>query len=189
MSVELLPANTVLPGSTSRSPTRPAIGDDDVAILELHPVVRDGPFVGLHGALVLDDRLLLVVELLFGDGVFGVGVLVTLQVHAGLGEQALVVLQTAFGLFQRRLRGARIDVDERLALAHHLAFLVMHFHHPAGDLTVDSDRVGRCHGAERVHVDADITGPGLPDRDGRVALLVAAPGGLRRGLGEVVQEE
>ncbi len=82
-------------------------------------------------------------------------------------QHSLIVLQGSFGLRQRRLIGARIDVDQRIALAHHLAFAVVDGHDLPGDLAVDGDGVGRRHRPKRIHVDVDVAGFGLTHRDRR----------------------
>jgi len=60
----------------------------------------------------------LIVQLLFRNRVPGVGIPIALQIYPGLCQQALVVLQSALRLRQRRLVRARIDVDEGFALSH-----------------------------------------------------------------------
>ncbi len=145
-------------------------GRGDVAVGELDLVVLNGALVSLDGAFILDDGLLLVVELLLGDGVAGVGGAVAVEVDAGLGEDALIVLEGAFSLGEGGLVGARIDVDERLAFVNDLAFLVVNGHDLAGDLAVDGDGEDGGDGAEGVVVDVDIAGMGLGDGDGGGAL-------------------
>ena len=77
-------------------------------------IVGHRALIRLDRAFVLRHRLLLIVELLLGDGVSGVRVLVALQIHARLRQHALIVLQSSFRLRQRRLIRARIDVDQRI---------------------------------------------------------------------------
>ena len=114
--------------------------------------------IRLDRALGLNYRLLLVVELLFGDGVSGIGCLVPLQIDPRLRQHSLIAFQSSFRLRQQRLIGARIDVDQRVALAHHLAFAVMDRHDPACNLAVDRDCVGRRHCAQGGYINIAVAG-------------------------------
>ena len=155
-------------------------GRDDVAVGELDLVIVHGALVGLDGALVLQDDLLLIFELLAGDGILRERDLVALEVDSGLGQNGLIVLQGALGLLQRGFVGAGIDVDERLPLADDLAFAVVHRHDLAGDLAVDGDRVDRRDGTQSVDINVDVAGARLAGGDRRGSLLSATATRTRR---------
>ena len=94
-----------------------------MAVLQLHLVVLNAALIVLDGALVLQHQLFLIVDGLRCNGIFCQGIAVALQIHLRLGQYVLVALQRPLCLQQRRLIGARIDVDQRIALAYLLTLL------------------------------------------------------------------
>ena len=85
------------------------------------------------------------------------------------------MFQSSFRLRQHGLVGPRIDIDQRIALVHHLAFVIVNRHHLAGDLAVDRDRIDRRHRAQGVDINIDVAGFGLAGRDRRRACCPRAP--------------
>jgi hypothetical protein len=87
-----------------------------VAEAHLHLVVLDRALVVLHRSLVLQHELFLVLERLPRDGILGPRILIALQVHLRFGEQVLIAIERALRLFELRLIGPGIDIDQRIAL-------------------------------------------------------------------------
>ncbi len=145
-----------------------------MAVGELDLIVLDGAFVGFDRACILGNGFFLVFDNLACDGVAGKSCLVAGQIHPGLIEDSLVMLQRSFSLGERGLRGTGVDIDERIALADGLAFAIMHLHYAAGDLAIERNRVGGGNGTEGLDVDVDVAGLGLADGDGRGTILAAA---------------
>ncbi len=116
------------------------------------------------------------------------GFLVAGQVELCLLEQALVVLQGAFGLLELGFVGPGIDFDQRLAFADHLSFAIVDRDDLTRDLAVEADRRDGRDGAQGVDVDADVA---LADSGG----LDSDDGGLiectlvRFGLGLVGNQQ
>ena len=88
----------------------------DVAVVDLQLVELHGALIVLDRALVLQHQLLLVVDRLLRDGVACQGGAVARQIHLRLREHVLVALEHALRLQQRGAVGARIDLDQRIAL-------------------------------------------------------------------------
>ena len=91
------------------------------------------------------------------------GFLIAGQIDLRLLEEALVVLQGAFRLFELGFVGPGVDFDQRLAFADHLAFAIVDGDDPSGDLAVEADGGDGGDGAKGVDVDADVA---LADRGG-----------------------
>ena len=147
---------TTLPGSTRRSPTRPAMG----AVMWQKSTCTWSyctvPWSFFTVPSVLEDELLLVVELLLGDGVPRPRGAVPLEVHLGLGEDVLVALERPLRLQERRLgtaagrcrrAGPRLDA---------LPLLVVHGDDEAAHLARDRGRVDGRDRADRLEVDVDV---------------------------------
>jgi hypothetical protein len=66
--------------------------------------------------------------LLFGNGILRHQRFIARQIDARVIQQGLVPNQLSFRLHQRSVVRPRIDLDERGALLHDVAFFVMHFH-------------------------------------------------------------
>ena len=181
-------ACTTLPGSTRRSPTRPAMGAVRLQKSDLHLVVLHGALVVLHGAAVLEHQLLLVIQDLLGDGAAFPGGRIAVQVHARLGEHILVPLEHPLGLQELRAVRTRIDVDERIALPHQLAFHIVHGHDRPGHLAGDQGGVDRGDRPDGVEIDAEVTLGGRGAGHGGPGRGVPGGGGLL-GVFVVAQEQ
>ena len=130
---------------------------------DLHLVVLDRALVVLHRALILEHHLFLVLQRLARNGILGPRILIALQIHLRFGQQILVAIERALRLDELRLVGPRIDIDQRIAFAHILAFAVMDGRNHARDLRGDGVGVSRRDGADGVEIDADAS-PSLQSR-------------------------
>ncbi len=142
---------------------------------------------GLHlalirfdGAAVLVDQRTLRVELLLGDRVLLDQPLVALRSSFASAEQRLVAPQIALHLLRGRFVGARIDLRERIALFHGLAFGEEDFLHDAADLCPDGHGGERRDRAQGGNAQLNAAGRGRGDRNGDRGVLPAAPPGRRR---------
>ena len=156
-----------------------------MAINKIYFCVLHLALVILDGSFVLENRLLLIVHLLLGDGVLRKRGLIAAQIDPGFIQQGLVVGQLSFHLGQRSLIGPRIDIQQGIAFVDQLAFAVVDVDdfalHPAGD----RDGVDRSDGAEGIDVNADVplarrrrghghgSGSGIGLRAGRPLLRLA----------------
>ena len=109
-------------------------------------------------ALVLRHQELLICDLLEGNRVLLGEGLVTCQIGLRLRQQALVLLQLALCLFERRLIRPVIDLGQEIAGFHHLAFLEADLLKVAADLRLHGDRGKRGDGAESIQGDRNIAG-------------------------------
>ncbi len=126
-----------------------AAGDrrNDVAIGDIQRLRVDQPLILLHRALVLLHDEDLIFGLLAGDRILLGQRLIALEVHLRLAEQALIVRELAFVLGFQNHVGPVIDLRQKIALLHHLAF----FECDLGQITADlrlhgdrGDRASRC---------------------------------------------
>jgi len=173
-----------------------------VAEVDLDLVKLDRALIVLDRPLVLLDNLFLIVQGLLGNGVSRPRGLVAGEVHLRLRQYPLVPLQNPLGLQQRGSERARIDLDQRVALAHHLALREMHRGHDSIDLAGDRGGVDRGDGPYGVQIDADIpllrrsrgecdgacSGAPAPAAGGRRDGLVV-PQNKKKSCGEKNQEE
>ncbi len=127
-----------------------------MAITELHLLIVDLALIVFDRTLILLDRLLLVIQGLVGDGVPRHGFLVARQIDLCLLQEALIVLQRAFRLFELGFIGPRVDFDQRLALANHLPFAIVDRDDPSCDLAIKTYGRDRGDGAEGVDMDAHV---------------------------------
>ncbi len=148
-------------------------GSGDVAVVELQLIEVHGTVIILDGTLGLLDEFFLVRDGLLGDGIAGQGRPIAREVKLRLRQDALIVLQCALSLHQRRTIGSRVNVNQRITLFDALILLVIHRHDHAVDLAGDGAGVHRRHRADGLQVDADIA---LDRRGGR-------DGHSRNGLG------
>src|SRR5579863_3324849 len=132
----LLLACTIFPRSTRRRPTR--------------------PLIVLYGAFELLDGLLLVVNLLLRNGVLAEGSAIAIEVDTRLRQSGFVAGHLPLNLGELRLIRARIDVDERIAGVHHLAFAVMDRDNLALHAAGDGHGVDRRYGAKAFDVDTNV---------------------------------
>ena len=129
---------------------------DDVAIVDLNLIEAHYALVDFDGALLLEDEFFLIVESLLGNGVAVPGVVITLEVHLGLGEKIGVAFERALGLEKGCLVGAGVDVDQRIAFANELAFFVVDGRDDSIDLAGDRGGVNGRDGADGIEIDADV---------------------------------
>ncbi len=158
----------------------------DAGIAEVEPGGVDRRLVELHRPLVLLDDVGLVFGLLARDGIQRDELLEAHEVHLRLVEQALIALQRADGLVERRLERARIDLRQQLAFLHVLAFLKGHVDEIAADGLVGhhGDR-GRGHdGAQLVQHHRHVAQRRLGDLDD-----LRRRGSRWRLLGEFLPED
>src|SRR5262249_3097120 len=88
----------------------------------------------------------------FGNGVLTGGSLVASEIQIGILEQRFVAIVLTFCLSQLRLKWARIDFDQHVALTHYLTLTIIYAHQLAVNAAL------YCHGIEsgnrtkRVHI-------------------------------------
>src|SRR5882762_9306298 len=112
--------------------------------------------ITLNGAFKLPDLRPLGVDLLLGNNAFFVQKLKALVVHLHVAELRLILSQLPLGLLELNLEGARIDVDQVLALVDELAFLEIDLGDLAVDAAADGYRVEGGDGAKAVEIDGKI---------------------------------
>jgi len=127
-----------------------------VAVFDLHLIVLHGPLVILYRALILQDNFFLIVQELLLDGIAGPRGAVAFHIHLRLCEYVLIALQRALRLQEIRLILARIDVDQRIALADHLPFFKVHGYNQAVNLAGNGVGIDRGYGSDFVKVNADV---------------------------------
>ncbi len=71
-------------------------------------------------------------------------------------QQRAVAGQLAFSLIQRGLKGGGVNFHERVARAHHLAFLIMHLHELAIHAAFHRHRIERRYHPQRVDINPDV---------------------------------
>ena len=108
----------------------------------------------------------------------------SVQVHLRLRQHPLVPIQNSLRLKQSRLIRPRVDLNQRIALTHHLALGEMHLNHNPVDLAGDRRGIYGSHRADRVQIDADVPLPGRHRCDCDRPTGSAAP--ARRGLGNLL---
>ncbi len=133
-----------------------ADGRSDVAVVDLHLIELHSAFVVFHDAFILCNQLFLVGFDLLGDGVSGQSGFVAIEIKLRLGEHVLILFKHALRLQQGGAVGARVDVDERVALFYQLAFFVIDVDDLAVHLAGDRGGVNRRDSADRVEIDADV---------------------------------
>ncbi len=109
----------------------------------------------LHGSLVLEHHLFLVLQRLARDGILGPCILIALQIHLRFGEQVLVAFQRALRLGELRLIRPGIDIDQRIAFVNCLPLAVMHGRDHARDLRGNGVGIHRRDRADGVEINAD----------------------------------
>lgn len=107
-----------------------AIGEIEFRRLDICLILLDKP-------LVLLDQEFLIRHLLHGDAVLATQDYKTLQVRLRLIEQPLVMGELPLRKIERRLKGPRIDLRQKIALVDELAFLEANLHQLAIDLRLD----------------------------------------------------
>ena len=132
-------------------------GRRDLRVTDIHFRVVDLSLIGLHRALVLMHERLLRVELLLGNRILREQRGVAIQIDLRIRQQRFVAGQRAFVLGELRLVRTRIDLGQRVALFHHLAFLEIHLEQIAGHLRGDGDAAQRRDRAQRIERDVDVT--------------------------------
>ena len=133
-------------GLAQAQPARNGRRDARVAQLQLGRIGLG--LVGGHRALVLAHQRSLGIDLLAGNGILGLQLLVALQVQLGVLEQRLVALQRALDLVEAGLEAARIDLGQQLAGLDLVAFLEMQAQQLARHLGAHHGRGARVHGAD-----------------------------------------
>ena len=163
-------------------PQADAAGDGrgDVTVDQVQLGAVDLPLIGSDNALILRDQSLLRGELLLGDGVLFDQLLVTAEIHLRVLEQRLVADQGALGLLELHLVGARIDFEQRRALLHDIAFLVVDLHQLPVHARFHRDGIDGGDVAQTGDVLADIAADGLHrhHRDGAEAAAALAAAAL-----------
>src|SRR3984893_17992652 len=127
----------MLPGSTWRSPTRPANG----AVTRVKVSCRRA-----FSTAALSLRT----AGLAGDGILRQEAHVAVKVHARAGELRLILRELPLGLVERRLEGARVDLCEHVPGLHPLAFVERDLQQQSVDPAVDGRGVERAYGPERI---------------------------------------
>ena len=82
--------------------------------------------------------------------------IVALQIQSGVPQQCLILCQLGLGLLQSHLVGPRIDLGEKVALLHQLAFGESDLGQLTVDLGLHRHRSERRHGAELIEDHANI---------------------------------
>src|ERR1035437_3640208 len=132
-------------------------GSGDVAVVNLNLVELHRPLVVLYCALVLQHKLFFVIHDLLCNRVASQCGAIAFQVHLCLGEQIFVSLQRPLRLQKRCAVGARVDVNQWIALAHQLTFLKVHSDDQAIHLAGDRSGIDGSDRADCVEVNADVT--------------------------------
>ena len=110
-----------------------------------------------------DQRLLLVIALPgLEPGAEELGIAV--EIELGAGELGLVLLLGRLRLFERRLVGPRIDLEQRIAFLDLLAFLEIDLDDLAVDPGLDGDHVVGLNRADALQEHRDILGKDGPGR-------------------------
>ena len=99
-----------------------------MTVVEVQLCAVDGCLIGFQRRLVLGDGRALCLQDLLSDGVLRDQRFVALQVDPRVLEGRLILEQLRLRLLELHLKGARIDLDERRAPPHHLAFPVCDGH-------------------------------------------------------------
>ena len=110
---------------------------------DLDLVILNRAFVILYRALILQHDFFLIVEGLLRDGVPRPRIAIPLQIHFCLCEHVGVTLERAFGLHELRFKGPGIDIDQCLAFANQLTFLVINLTYHSGDFAGDRSGINR----------------------------------------------
>src|SRR3984893_4805421 len=164
----------MLPGSTWRSPTRPANG----AVTRVKVSCRRA-----FSTAALSLRT----AGLAGDGILRQEAHVAVKVHARAGELRLILRELPLGLVERRLEGARVDLCEQVPGPYELTLAEWHMQQQSVDPAVDGRGVERAHGPECIdgHIDTAGGGGHRPhwDRPAGIGAPAARPArGLTAGL-------
>src|SRR6267154_2076215 len=147
-------------------PNSPADRRGHVGIhdLEFGAVYRS--LITLNGAFKLPDLRPLGVDLLLGNNAFFVQKLKALVVHLHVAELRLILSQLSLCLLKLHLEGARIDVDQVLALVDELAFREVDLGDLAIDAAADGYGVESGNGAKTVEIDGKIAALGAGNHHG-----------------------
>lgn len=127
-----------------------------MAIAELHLIEIQSALVGLDEPFILENELLLIIELLLRDSVFGPGCAIPFEVHPRLGKDVGISLKVTFGSRYLCLVLPRVDIHQRVALADHLPFTVVDAGKHSGHLVVNRGCVDRGDGTDRIEVNTDV---------------------------------
>ena len=100
-----------IPGIDEPQSNAPGNGRGDMGVDEIDLGIGKLALVVLHRAFILQHDLLLIVQLLLGDGVASEGLLVALQIDLGFVQDGLIMCQLSFDLRKRRLIRTGIDFD------------------------------------------------------------------------------
>ena len=153
-------------------------GHTGVAQLQLGGI--DLRLVGRHRAFILAHQRGLGVDLLVGDRVLRLQILVALQVELGVLEQRLIALQRPLHLIQRRLKTARIDLGQQLPCLDLVAFLEMQLDQLARHLGAHHGSGAGIHRADSAHQHAHVA---LVDDTRRDGLYLRATAWAARAAG------
>ena len=80
----------------------------------------------------------------------------TLEIELGIGQKRLVTRPVGFGLSEQGFVGSRIDLRERVALPHVLAFAEGDLLYLPVDPNPDGHGIVRLHGAEADAIDREV---------------------------------
>ncbi len=129
-------------------PVTPIDGRSNRGITELRLRIENGGFIADDRRLELGHRRRLVCDLLFRR----ISLLrqwdETPKVRLRVGEVCLVACQVRFSLLKRCLEGARVELCDKTAGMHGLAFDKAYLVNRAGNLGVDVHDIVRHHGAD-----------------------------------------
>src|SRR6185295_4339672 len=81
---------------------------------------------------------------------------VAIEIVVGILEQSLVSLKLPLHLCQLRLKRARIDLGQEVALMDHLSFAIVDTHELSIHAALGGNGVERCHGTQSIHVNSNV---------------------------------
>ncbi len=160
---------TMLPGSTRRRPTRPAIGAEMRAVLQLKPRAGELSLVGLHGALKLRDERDLRIDLLLRDGVRIHQRLIAGEVAPRVVQERAIAGNLTFHLRHGGLERPRVDLGDHVTLRDERAFGDGNAHQFSVDARSHGHVVERRDRPQPGDVDGHVTNAGERGRDRRRA--------------------
>ena len=158
----------------------------DVAVGKLHLVEIKSALIRPDQSLVLGNYLFLILKLLFRDGIAIPGLLIAIQIHFGLRQQAGIAFESAFGRLDLCCKLARINVDQRITLMNRLALSIMHLRDDTGDLVIDGSGIYGGDRADGILINADIALLGSGNGQRYRAPEAGATATTRRALRGVV---
>src|ERR1700685_299618 len=128
-----------------------------VAPSDLDLVILHRALIVFYRAFVLQYDFFLIIERLLGNAISRPRVAVTLKIHSCLFKNIRVALECALRLQELRLIGSRIDIDQGLAFADELAFLVVDLRDHSRNLAGNRVGIDRSDGPDGFQIHSDVS--------------------------------